>query len=148
MAIIPAPINSLWEVWTTEAGIRSFFARDCHIDLRVNGEYKIYFNPNAHNGERGAEGTRILAIQPNILFSFTWNNPPSIPVIRWQYTHVSLYFTSIDAKQTKLLLEHDGWGEGANWEMAFAYFDRAWNKIVFPRLVKRFVSGPIDWDSV
>jgi uncharacterized protein YndB with AHSA1/START domain len=147
-ATIPAPICSVWEAWTTEAGIRSFLSRDCHVDLRVKGEYEIYFNPDAPKGERGAEGTIILAIQPMNLFSFTWNNPPSIPEIRWQYTPVSLFFSSKDVNQTNLVLEHTGWGEGANWEKAFSYFDHAWNKIVFPRLVNRFVKGPIDWDSV
>lgn len=147
-ALIPAPVTSVWEAWTTEAGVRSFFARDCHIDLRVKGDYEIYFHPNAPKGERGAEGTQILAIQPCLFFSFTWNNPPSISVIRWQYTHVCLYFSSINEGQTCLLLEHDGWGEGVIWEKAYTYFDHAWNKIVFPRLIKRFVSGPIDWDTL
>jgi uncharacterized protein YndB with AHSA1/START domain len=145
-SLIPAPLVNVWEAWTTEKGILSFFARECQIDLRVNGEYEIYFHTNKEKGERGAEGTHILAIQPFSLLSFTWNNPPSIPEIRWQYTHISLFFDEISENLTKLTLEQDGWGKGSSWEQAYLYFNEAWSEIVFPRLIRRFIEGPIDWD--
>jgi len=42
-------------------------------------------------------------------------------------------------------LVHDGWGEGGEWDAAFAYFERAWPRVVLPRLRYRFEYGPIDW---
>jgi uncharacterized protein YndB with AHSA1/START domain len=143
---IPDSITRVWEAWTTEKGIRTFFARECLIDLRVNGKYEIYFHPSKQKGERGAEGTHILAIQPNNFLSFTWNNPTSLPEIRWQYTHISLYFEAINENLTKLSLEQDGWGKGKAWEQAYLYFNEAWSEVVFPRLIRSFIEGPIDWD--
>jgi uncharacterized protein YndB with AHSA1/START domain len=143
---IPASISRVWNAWTTEKGIKSFLARECQIDLRVNGKYEIYFQADKNKGERGAEGTHILAIQPQSLFSFTWNNPPSIPEIRWQYTHISLYFDPLNENLTRLILEQDGWGKGKAWEIAYSYFDQAWGEIVFPRLARSFKEGPINWN--
>jgi uncharacterized protein YndB with AHSA1/START domain len=34
---IPAPVEQVWRAWTTEEGIRSFFAPAARVDLRVDG---------------------------------------------------------------------------------------------------------------
>jgi uncharacterized protein YndB with AHSA1/START domain len=49
-----------WMAGTTPEGIRTFFAPDCKVDLRVDGAYEIYFSPQAEPGERGGEGMRIF----------------------------------------------------------------------------------------
>ena len=50
------------------------------------------------------------------------------------------------AKSTRVTLHHVGWGEGGEWEQAYAYFDRAWGNVL-ANLRKRFESGPIDWSD-
>lgn len=35
--IVPASLNVVWDAWTTEAGIKTFFGRDCRVELRVDG---------------------------------------------------------------------------------------------------------------
>lgn len=155
MQPIPAPleleiilntgIEEVWAAWTSEDGIRSFFAPDCKIETYVGGTYEIYFNPDEQEGFRGAEGTFILSFEPMKFLSFTWNNPPSIQVIRWQYTVVSLFFEALNEQQTRFVLVHQGWGQGEDWQKAREYFDRAWNQVVIPRLVKMLESGPVDW---
>ena len=41
-------------------------------------------------------------------------------------------------------LHHTGWGDGGEWDKAYAYFDRAWGNVL-ANLQKRFADGPIDW---
>ena len=41
-------------------------------------------------------------------------------------------------------MAHVGWGDGGQWDQAYAYFDKAWDQVL-GNLQKRFVSGPIDW---
>ena len=144
---VQASIEEVWNAWTTEEGVKSFFAPGCNIDLSPDGFYEIFFNPNAAPGERGGDGMRVLAIQPMKMFSFTWNAPPSLPTIRSQRTHVTLRFYELDPKTIRVILHHDGWGEGGEWDKGFEYFDRAWNEIVLPRLKYRFEQGPVDWDN-
>jgi uncharacterized protein YndB with AHSA1/START domain len=144
---LPAPLAEVWKVWTTEEGARTFFARDCKIELKPGGAYEMLFNQDAPPGEQGGEGMIILAVQPEKMLSFTWNAPPSLPEVRGEMTHVTLYFSSISPRETRVELIHDGWGEGGQWDQAFDYFNSAWGEVVLPRLKYRFEEGTIDWDN-
>lgn len=144
---VPAGLDELWAAWTTEAGVKSFFAPGCLIELQPDGPYEIYFNLDAPAGQRGGEGMRVLTVQPKKMFSFTWNAPPTLPDVRGQRTHVILRFYPLGPSSTRLTLRHDGWGEGGQWDEAFDYFGVAWNEVVLPRLVYRFENGPVDWQN-
>ena len=56
---VPASVNEVWHAWATEEGIVTFFAPACNVELRVDGPYEIFFNPEAEPGQRGAEGMRV-----------------------------------------------------------------------------------------
>lgn len=144
---VKAPLAEAWKAWTTEAGIATFFAPEGHVDLEVDGTYDIWFDPAGLPGQRGAEGMRILDVDPLKRFAFTWNAPPTIASIRGKRTLVVLDFVPIDAATTKVRFTHLGWGEGPDWDKAYAYFDRAWAAVVLPRFVHRFARGPIDWKA-
>jgi len=62
-------------------------------------------------------------------------------------THVVVHFEETSSAETLVSLDHDGWGEGGEWDQAFDYFTRAWGEIVLPRLKYRFEEGPIDWED-
>jgi uncharacterized protein YndB with AHSA1/START domain len=144
---IAAPVADVWKAWTTDEGIATFFAPKGHVDLRVDGTYDVWFNPAGKPGERGAEGMRIVGVEPMRRFAFTWNAPPTIPAIRGQRTVVVLEFEPAGEKQTKLRFSEIGWGNGSEWDRAYEYFDHAWGSVVLPRLVHRFAHGPIDWNA-
>lgn len=144
--VIPANLKDVWEAWTTEAGVKTFFAPDCQVDLKPGGAYEMYFAPESQPGLRGGEGCRILAVQPMTMLSFTWNAPPSLPDVRGHYTHVIIRFIE-KAEGTHVTLTHDGWGFGGEWDRAFDYFNAAWFKVVLPRLKFRFEQCPIDWEN-
>jgi uncharacterized protein YndB with AHSA1/START domain len=147
-ATIPASQEEVWKAWTTSEGVKSFLAPDCLIDFRIGGAYEIYFDPDAAAEDRGSIGSVILAIQPIQSFSFTWRNPPSLTVVRWQFTHVQIQIERVAEQQCEVVLSQDGWGSSPDWEKAYQYFERAWQKVVMPHLVKRFTDGPINWDEI
>lgn len=142
---VPASLSEVWAAWTTEAGVKSFFAPQCTLDFRLGGAYEMYFDLDAPAGLRGGEGCLILAIEPFKMFSFTWNAPPEFPAIRDQRTHVVVRFNEIDAKNTRVSLTQDGWGSSKDWQNDRRYFERAWGEVVLPRLVRRFTQGPVLW---
>ena len=146
--VLDANVERVWDTWTTEEGVRSFFAPDCNIDLRVDGLYEIYFAPDAPPGRRGADGMRILVLEPKKRFAFTWNAPLDQPWVRAQRTHVTLHFESLGERQTRMRLVHGGWGTGADWDRAFEYFEAAWRRTVLPRLMHALEKGPIDWNNL
>jgi uncharacterized protein YndB with AHSA1/START domain len=137
-----------WALWTTNEGIRSFFAPGSHIELRVDGPYEIFFMPAAPAGQRGADGMRLLAVEPNRRLAFTWNAPAALPYVRAQRTVVTVEFEPVGADSTRVTLRHFGWGSGPEWDSAISYFEPAWNNFVMPAFKRRVERGPIDWNNL
>ena len=142
--VIAATVDQAWDAWTTREGIISFFAPDARIDPKVGGAFQIYIDPLAEPGKRGADDMRFMALQPKKMLSFDWNAPPSLPAAREQRTFVVLRFEPVGERETKVTIHHTGWGDGGEWDKAYAYFDRAWGNVL-ANLKKRFETGPIDW---
>ena len=140
----PATLDQAWDAWTTRDGIVSFFAPDANIELRVGGAFQIYIDPTAPAGSKGADEMRFMAIQPKKMLSFDWNAPPSLPEARAQRTFAVLRFEPLSDKATRITLHHTGWGDGGEWDKAYAYFDKAWGNVL-SNLKKRFETGPQDW---
>ncbi len=145
--VVPAPLDEVWAAWTTTEGIKSFFAPDAKVEARVDGPFEVYMNPFGVPGMKGADGMRFLAIQPRRMITFTWNAPPTMPEVRKQRTYVTVRFKSTGEKTTEVTLYHGGWGDGPEWDRAFAYFEKAWTNVL-SSLEERFVKGPIDWTEM
>jgi uncharacterized protein YndB with AHSA1/START domain len=142
--VVEATLDQVWDSWTTREGIVGFFAPDAKIEPRVGGAFQIYIDPLAEPGLKGADEMRFMALQPKKMISFDWNAPPSLPEARAQRTFVVVRFEPLGEKQTRVSLHHTGWGEGGEWDKAYAYFDRAWGNVLI-NLQKRWTTGPYDW---
>lgn len=144
--VVAAGVDQVWAAWTTREGIVSFMAPDARIEARVGGAFSIHFDPLAPAGLKGADDMRFLALQPKKMLSFDWNAPPHLPQVRAQRTFVVVRLEPLGEAQTRVRLHHTGWGDGGEWEQAYAYFDRAWG-FVLNGLKARFDSGPKDWSE-
>jgi len=143
---IDAPLNKVWEAWTTNEGASTFFAPRSNIDATLGGPYEIYFSPDKSYGERGAEGNRVQSIVPMKSITFTWNAPQQFGILRSLHTYVSLRFEEIGPHTTNIYLNQFGWGEGEDWDKLYEYFNPAWD-LVLGRLKYRFAHGPVDWKN-
>ena len=144
---VKAGLDDVWNAWTTTAGVKSFFAPDAKVELRVGGPFQIYMNPFAPPGLKGADDMEFLAVQEKKMISFTWNAPPSLPEARKQRTVVIVRFAPRGEQLTEVSLYHVGWGEGGpngEWDKTYDYFAKAWPNVL-KNLKKRFDDGPIDW---
>ena len=146
MVTVAAPVEQVWQAWTTRAGIVSFMAPGAEVDPRPGGAFDIHFDPLAEPGLRGADGMQFMALQPPRLLSFTWNAPPHLPEARGQRTLVVVRLAPEGEGSTRVTLHHVGWGDGGQWDQAYTYFDRAWGTVL-NNLQKRFASGPVDWSD-
>jgi uncharacterized protein YndB with AHSA1/START domain len=145
LATVPATPDQVWDAWTTRAGITSFFAPEAEIDARVGGAFHIHMDPYGAPGMKGADEMRFMALQPKTMLSFDWNAPPSLPQARQQRTFVVVRLEPAEGGRTIVRIHHTGWGDGGEWDKAYAYFDKAWG-VVLNSLVKRFETGqPRDW---
>ena len=141
---VKAGVDDVWKAWTTTDGIKTFFAPDAKVELRVDGPFQIYINPLATAGMKGADDMRIIGFQDKKMLSFTWNAPPSLPEARKQRSVVIVRFASRGDDLTDVSIHHIGWGEGGEWDKAFDYFSKSWPSVL-KNLKKRFDDGPIDW---
>lgn len=129
---VDAALDQVWNAWTTVEGLKSFFAVDATVELRVGGKYELYFDMSAEEGLRGSEGCTILEIDPKKRLAFTWNAPPSIPLLRNANarTRVDLRMQSREPGRTHVALTQTGIQEGPEWDKYYAYFDRAWTNVM------------------
>ena len=125
----PFDNQSLWDCWTTEAGLKSFFSQNLKVAFHVNGPFEIFFLMDQPAGFRGSESCTILAIEPPARLAFSWNAPPVFKHCRGQHTTVDLRFRKLDANTTELTLVHRGWGQSEEWDAVFAYFQNAWTRV-------------------
>lgn len=143
---VAAPPAEVFARWTTEDGVRTFFAPDAQLEPAPGGAYQLYFDPAAPEGSRGSEGCIIVELVPDRRLVVTWNFPPSLPTLRDGRTLVTVELEPLDGGRTRVTLRQVGFRRGAEWDEGFAYFERAWN-LVLERLAASFVQGPIDWSA-
>jgi len=144
--VINATLDEAWAAWTTREGITSFFAPDAQVEPRVGGAFHVHMDPGGAPGQKGADDMRFMALQPKKMLSFDWNAPPHLPEARAQRTFVVVRFEPLGDKSTRVTLHHTGWGDGGQWDQAYAYFERAWSNVL-GSLKKRFDTGPVDWSE-
>lgn len=122
---VEASPAQIWDLWTTEEGL-TFFAPASRIDLRPGGTYEVYFLPDAPEGQRGSEGTTVLGFQENRMLSITWAMPPYMPEVRPHLTPLTIEIVPVSDTVTSVTITHTGWGEGGEWDEAYAYFQQNW----------------------
>ena len=127
---IPATREQLWDAWTTEAGVTSFFAPQAKIELKVGGAYECYFELDNPPGLQGSEGCKVLAFWPMDYVTFSWNAPASFPVEREQHTKVVVEIDRHDETRYRVILTHMGFGSGGSWEELVGFFDAAWTNVL------------------
>ena len=97
---VAAPVGQVWEAWTTQTGVTTFFAPQANVELAIGGEV------------------------------FEWNAPPRVPNGRRERTWVVVQFEPRPRDTTSVGLTHLGWREGEEWDQVYAYFTRAWQIVL------------------
>jgi uncharacterized protein YndB with AHSA1/START domain len=143
---VAAPAAEVWAAWSTEEGVRTFFAPRAAVQLAIGGRYEMLFDLDATPGSQGGEGLTILSYSPGEMLSFEWNAPPQFGAVRNQKTWVVVQIEAKAGGNTQVALTHLGWQEGEEWEQVYDYFLRAWD-VVLGRLQHRFSVGPVDWSN-
>lgn len=141
---VAAPARQVWEAWTTERGLTTFFAPAAKIELRPLGQFEIYFNMSAAPGQRGSEGTIVLAVQPERMLTTTWNAPSNLPEVRAQHTVLIIRLQPTSDSTTQVSITNSGYGTGGQWDASFRFFAGAWSWVA-ASLQYRFETGPIEW---
>jgi uncharacterized protein YndB with AHSA1/START domain len=135
---VPGARDSVWQAFTTTAGLDSWMWRDCSVDLRRGGGWLIHFPGGSTGGgtierfKRGHEIT-IHAMAPE-----------TFPTVRAKGTTAVFQFEAVGDTATRVRLIQTGWQSGEEWEKAYDYLAKG-NAQLLGQLRYRFKNGPIDW---
>lgn len=143
---IEKDIEFIWDKFTTEEGLMSFFAPKVNFQLSIGGQFEMLFDLKMPMGLQGSEDCKILSFLPHKMISFSWNNPPKFEHIRDEKTWVIIEFQMSAENKTLIKLTHLGWKDNPEWEGAYEYFNNAWN-VVLKRLEYSVNKNAIDWDN-
>lgn len=144
--IINAPLQKVWQKWSTTSGLETFFGQRVNTTFQPMGPFEVLFFPDNPPGMRGAENNILLAMEEEKMISFTWNAPPNFPEIRKQYTSVIVRFYYLPNQKTKVTLDQIGFGNNCEWIAVAHYFNTAW-ETVLGRLRYSLEKQSIDWKN-
>lgn len=73
-ATVDASPEEVFRLWTTEDGIRKFFAPKAVIEPRLGGRFEMIFDPerDPEGNDSGTKGARILRFERGRALSFEW----------------------------------------------------------------------------
>lgn len=129
--IVYATAPEIFDAWTTEDGLRTFFSENVHMELKEGGPFEIYFSTEPPEGLRGSEGCKVLSWEEDKRLTFSWNFPPSLPEIRDERTEVTIAITPLDGGGgCEVSLRQSGFQDEGQWPDGYAYFDRAWDMVL------------------
>ncbi len=136
--VIELPRDEVWRLFATSAGWKQFLDVEARIELRPGGKFEILFDPNAPEGQRGAEGCTVLSFLQAEMLSYTWSAPPKFAHARTRRTWVVVRFDELTPARTRVRLDHQGFAELAadepayreEWVQVRAYFQRAWGIVL------------------
>lgn len=146
-AIVNAPVAEVWDAWTKSDELPKFVGRGAEIDLRPRGVYRVVFFPEKVSPvDRGNDGL-ILSLEPERMLTFTWMTPLNMRRLRGNSTVVSLHFTPLDERTTRVDLINTGYGQGEDWQAAYAYNVKGWDRILAALEYRFKIGKAIDRDA-
>lgn len=128
--VVEAPVSEVWQDWTTEDGLTSFFAKEAEVDLKPGGAFRLYFAPSAPEGSRGNDTGEVLGWQTEKMLNVSWAMPPYMPEIRPHLTVLQFEFVELSKERTQIRLFHTGFGRGEEWEKGHQYFQKTWPEVL------------------
>ncbi len=145
--VVAAPVQAVWEAFSTTAGWRSWAAPFAAVDFRLGGVIETSYRPDARAGDAGNIRNEIVAyLPPRLLAIRNVQAPPntSFDVPAFQSLHTIVLLEPVDAQRTRVITAQPGYREGAAFESVLKHF--TWgNAWTLEKLKERFDSGPIDW---
>jgi uncharacterized protein YndB with AHSA1/START domain len=139
-AIVKAPVEAVWNAWTTVDGIQSWMVARTDIDLRVGGLWRTSYTHDADLDGDAAIHHRILAFDPWRMLAFqTIKTPENFPFAGIVRTWTVVYFEPAGPGQTKVTARMLGYGDDEESLKMRAFFEKG-NKATLDSLVKRFAA--------
>lgn len=134
---LPIAQDQAFKYFTDEEKLVEWLCNAASVDALVGGRYELFWDVQDPHKD-STRGCVILSYEEPYFLSFNWRGPDELDQVMNHVdplTLVSVFFLPLEAFRTRVLLQHSGFGSSADWERAWLFFDRIWDKALH-KLVK------------
>ena len=137
--VVNAPVNAVWDAWTTASGLKSWLAPHADIDLKIDGLMRSNYDPRGSIGDPGTIENRVLAYEPERMLSIKVSKAPEkFPFKAKIYDMWTvLYFQPTADGKTSLRIVGMGFGKDEESQKMKEFFKQG-NAYTLSQLQKRF----------
>jgi len=142
-AIIEAPVDAVWEVWSTARGYKLLGVAQAEMDFRIGGLIRSHYSAEGMIGDEETIENRILAYEPKRMVAIRIDRPPrSFPFKEaWKKSWTVITLTDAGANRTHLRIASMGYGTDEE-SLAMKRFFEAGNQFTLDALRKHFETAP------
>jgi uncharacterized protein YndB with AHSA1/START domain len=137
-----APVELVWDAWTTSEGLRSWLAPHAEIDLRVGGIMRTNYNPGGYLGDSTTIENKILSYDPMRMLAIkVHKTPQGFPfstAVQDMWTIV--YFSETESGRTHIRIIGLGFTDSDESQQMRSFFDKG-NATTLTQLQQRFNSS-------
>lgn len=123
---IPAPIETVWQAWTTSEGLQSWLAPHADIDFRIGGRMRANYNVNGNLDDPGTIENTILSFDPYRMISIRVSQAPAnfpFPSAVYDMWTV-MYFEAVSAEETHVRVVANGFQDNEESRRMRAFFEQ------------------------
>jgi uncharacterized protein YndB with AHSA1/START domain len=139
--LVEAPVERVWEAFTTKSGIESWMVAAAEIDFRLSGVLRTTYDAKQGIGGPGTIVHRLIAYEPLRMLAFKLERAPDSapPPIRNMAgkTWFVVRMEPAACGGTRVEETQVGFGDGAEWDKALEFFQRG-NEWTMKELEKHF----------
>ena len=139
--MVAAPLDSVWNAFTTTAGLESWMAAHASFELRIGGLMQAVYSPTARLGDPSTIENTILSYEPKRMLTIRVSKPPAgfpFPnAILRMWTVI--YFEPVGANRTRVREVSMGFGPDEESTQMRQFFERG-NTMTMTALQKRFAA--------
>lgn len=127
---INCDIDAAFSMFTNNDLLENWLTVKADVEPIVGGKYELFWEPE-HPEIDSTIGCKITGIEKNKFISFEWKGPAEFTSFMNcvdPLTHIIVFFTQKNLKETNIHLFHTGWRKDSDWQRAHQYFQKAWCK--------------------
>jgi uncharacterized protein YndB with AHSA1/START domain len=124
---IDAPVDAVWEAFTTAEGWKQFGIAQVEMDFRVGGRIRTHYDPKGTLGDEKTIENTILAYEPLRMLSIKATKAPvgiPFPADVLEKTWSVFSLTDLGDGRTRVVIRGHGYGEDEGSKKARSFFDQ------------------------
>jgi uncharacterized protein YndB with AHSA1/START domain len=125
--IVPAPINAVWDAWTTRRHLEVWqVARASDVELRIGGRWRTSYSKESNLNDNTTIESEVLAFDPGRMLAVrTVRTPSDLPFAKAILeTWSVLYLEPLDEARTRVVVRMFGFTGSSESQKMRAFFER------------------------